>query len=239
MLLRVSPAELQRGPEAPVAVLAFDGVKWEAAEGNPLMRYLRTLRQLVSRAPHFFFSLGTQVDAKSGRAETFAYISSLIGLVGFFSTQLWFYTQVPSEAAKLMTLVAETSHLQLRPDAVTRLFTYGLYASPLLAYLPMHVLAGLYHLSLMLLSREKRSYDLTFRIAAYGLGPMILLALPPIGPLLAPGWILALHWVGLSAGHRLPLGITMLAMLMPLATVFIFFMRFIAQLVVLIMTVPA
>src|SRR5262249_1904476 len=77
------------------------------------------------------------------------------------------------------------------------------------------VSAGLYHLGLSILGLPSRGFTVTFRVAAYGLAPMVLLAIPGVGILLAPGWILALHWVGLSAAHRLPLVLSAFAIALP------------------------
>lgn len=183
----------------------FDGVAWEK-EGNVVSRFVATTRQLLTQSPQLFFSLGasTEQPADVSRAENFAYLASFIGLAGAFTTQV------------------------LLGGPFAQYFAWALAFTPLLAMMPAHLLAGLYHLPVLVFVREPKSYDVTFRIIAYGMAPLALMAVPPIGPLLAPGWILALHWVGLAAGHRMPLGSALLVMLLPLSTLGILTLRIVA-----------
>ncbi len=244
VLLRVSAAEIDRKSDRaePRRAQVFHGVAWEqegASLANAFGRYVRTLRQLLLQAPQFFFTLGQdEAQGSARRAERFAYIAALIGFAGFFSTQLLLYHHDPSELQRLLGAIAEASGRSVRPGGFGNLFTWGLALTPLLALLPAHIAAGLYHLAMMLFVRERRSYELTFRVAAYGMAPLLLLAIPPIGPLLAPGWILALHWVGLAAGHRMPLSTALFVLMTPLLSVAVFFMRMIAQLLMLSVTTP-
>jgi len=60
-----------------------------------------------------------------------------------------------------------------------------------------------------------------------------------VGLLLAPGWILALHWVGIASAHRLPLGVAFLAIILPSMTFLVIAGRFAGQLLLIVLSQPA
>jgi hypothetical protein len=217
------PAAAQHDPLA---------IAWEQDSPGVVQRYLLTVRQLLGSAPRFFFSLD---DAPSQRAERFAYLSSLVGLMGYFAVQLWFYKD-RSELARLVEIIARSTERPVRPDGVRTLFVWGLLCSPVLAALPAHMAAGMYQLGLWFFRVNQRSYDVTFRVVAYGLAPMLLFAVPGVGPLIAPGWIFALHWTGIAAAHRIPLLVSALVVLMPILSVGLLLLRGSGLLLLLFLT---
>ncbi|MCC6812273.1 MAG: YIP1 family protein [Deltaproteobacteria bacterium] len=236
LLLRVSPAEPARDETAPPAPPPMPiAIAWEVAPDprTTPQRYWRTLLQLTKSAPQVFASFE---EAPPRHAERFAYLSSLIGFLGYFAVQLWIYRDDGGELARLVDLIARASNRPPRPDGVQKVFAWGLALSPLLAALPAHVLAGLYQLGLWFFRANTRSYDVTFRVVSYGLAPMILLAIPGIGPLLAPGWIFALHWSGIASAHRLPLLVAFLVIAMPALSIGLLLVRGFGQLLLLLLT---
>jgi hypothetical protein len=188
---------------------------------------------MTKSAAQFFFMLG---DKPSPRAEWFAYAAALIGFGGYFLLQLLFLQQTRPELMKFIESVAAASQRHVRPQGLEQLFAWGLALSPFLALLPAHITAGLYHAGLFLLGQRPQSYEITFRVAAYGLAPLLLLAIPSVGVFIAPGWILALHWVGIAAAHRLPLGVAFLSITLPSLMFFYVGARFLGQLLLLILT---
>jgi hypothetical protein len=146
------------------------------------------------------------------------------------------YTDDSSEVARLTQIVSQASDRPASPASVQKLFVYGFALSPLLAALPAHLAAGMYQLGLWFFRSNNRSYEVTFRVAAYGLAPMVLLGLPGIGPLIAPAWIFALHWTGIAAANRIPLLVALLAVLLPMLSVGLLLMRGFGQLLLLFLT---
>ncbi len=214
-LLRVAAVPRFVKTAVPVALSPEDWqVPWEArANASAVVRLLATLRLILRSAPRFFFFLD---DSTPAAAERFAYLVSLIGIAGYFAAERFFLGESAGELSQMMRDSLGPDFNVPSPEAITRLFTVLLIASPVLAALPAHVFAGLYQAGLFLLGLPNRGYHVTFRVAAYGLAPMLLLAIPGLGFFLAPGWILALHWVGLSAGQRLSLPLSAVAMAIPL-----------------------
>jgi hypothetical protein len=188
-------------------------VPWEANGASAPSRFLRTVGQLVRSPARFFL----QISEGSGRkAEAFAYVVSLIGLVGYFSAQALLFADDHGDLSGALAELAEGTFPAPSSLAIARFFRWCLYLTPLLALFPVHIAAGLYQVGLFLVGASGRAYDVTFRVTAYGLAPMVLLCIPGFGLLLAPGWILALHWVGLAVAHRLSLTATAIAMAIPL-----------------------
>lgn len=195
-----------------VALAAAWAVPWEKADATAAHRFFGTLRQLLRSAPRFFFHLE---ESDSGRAEGFAYLVSLIGIAGYFASQVFFLGQGNVELSQAIADWMGNDAPAPAPEKVSQIFLYGLYLSPLLAYLPAHIATGLYQAGLFVVGAPSRGYNVTFRIAAYGMAPIMLCALPGLGILIAPGWILALHWIGLAAGHRMSLATAALAVVLP------------------------
>lgn len=185
---------------------------WEQPDRSVWSRFFGTLRLLLRASPRFFHSLE---PGESGHAERFAYLACFIGIAGYFGGELILFRDSAQALSDAFAQALGPGATVPTPAAITRFFTYGLFASPLLALLPVHVCAGLYHFGLAVLGLPSRGFTVTFRVAAYGLAPMILLAIPGFGILLAPGWILALHWIGLSAAHRVPPLLAAIAMAIP------------------------
>jgi hypothetical protein len=228
-LLRVSPAEVLRAPPPPVE--APLSVAWERDAGSLAQRFFLTHAQLARGAAQFFASLE---DKPARRAELFAYVCSLIGLMGYFAVQLFFLRDVDS--ARLVEIIARATDRPVRPDGVLRFFAWGFALSPLLAALPSHVCAGLYQLGLWSFRAGSHPYELTFRVVSYGLAPMVLLIVPAIGPFLALAWIFALHLEGISTAHRLPPIASLLVILMPALSVGLLLLRGFGYAILLVMT---
>jgi hypothetical protein len=177
-----------------------------------LARFATTTRLLLRSAPRFFFHLE---PSENGHAERFAYLACFIGIAGYFAGELLLFRDSAQVLSDAMAQAMGAALPAPTPAAITRFFTAGLILSPALALLPVHICAGLYQFGLALLGLPSRGFTVTFRVAAYGLAPMVLLAVPGIGILLAPGWILTLHWIGLSAAHRVPLLLSAIAIALP------------------------
>ena len=211
-------------------------VPWEQPDRPRLARFFGTLRLLGRMSPRFFYSL--EPGENSG-AEWFAYIVCFIGFAGYFGGELLLFRDSSQALSDAFAQAVGTGMTAPTPEGITRFFTYGLYASPLLAILPVHICAGLYQFGLSLLGLPSRGFTVTFRVAAYGLAPVMLLAIPGIGILLAPGWILALHWIGISAAHRIPPLLGAMAIALPLLGFFVIFATIAGRLLLAALGTPA
>lgn len=178
----------------------------------------KTLRQLGQRAPIAFAKLDGSTPSRT--AERFAYLCSLIGLLSYFSIE---WLGLRDNAQLVADAFAQASSFPPPdPERIEQLFFYGMVLSPVLALIPAHLSGGVYQAGLWFVGAEHRGYDVTYKVAAYGMAPMLLCVIPGIGWLLAPIWCLTLHWIGLAAAHRLSLFRAAFAALIPWFSVMVF-----------------
>ena len=78
--------------------------------------------------------------------------------------------------------------------------------SPLVMLLFTYANAGITHGFALLLGQSKRGFPATFAACAYGVAPMVLLAIPGCGGVLALVWTIVLTGVGLKETHQIKSG---------------------------------
>lgn len=199
-------------PHANQGLPAF-GIPWERdLDVGVIRRLFRTIYWTMRKAPQLFFGIEA---GHLKQAESFAYVVSLIGLLGYFAFRAAVFTFVPED------ILTKALHQIVQGNALPSIQSLRFWgqmlclSTPLLAIFPVHLAAGLYHVGLMLLGVEHRGYDVTFKVTAYGLAPMIILIIPAGGDLLAIGWVATLHWIGLAAAHRISFLAALVVMTLP------------------------
>ncbi len=100
-------------------------------------------------------------------------------------------------------------------------FTLGSFilqaiVSPLLALAGVYVIAGVFHLFLLLVRAAPRRFDATLTVAGYACGIFLLRALPVCGGLLGTIWFAVVAIQGLAEAQRCGHGKAAFAVLMPL-----------------------
>ena len=73
--------------------------------------------------------------------------------------------------------------------------------SPLFVFLFLYLNAGVTHLLALLFGQSKRGFPATFAACAYGSTPMILLAIPGCGGIIALVWTVVLIGIGMKETH--------------------------------------
>jgi len=212
-------------PEAAVPHVQLEiAPAWEVPGTGLVLRFTKTVRQVLSAPSLLFYGLKIQ---KFGRALSFGWI--LCALAVFFSMlySLWSLDRDPQALLR---------NIQIPPDAgatpeaiiqaVRSRLLFGLYASPLLGLLNLCVSALLYHLGIWLLSKEHRGFTATFRATAYACAPLLFCVVPFIGLLLGGLGTIALQILALSAIHRLPPLRASLAVILPTTAVLLLIAAF-------------
>lgn len=92
---------------------------------------------------------------------------------------------------------------------------------PVLGTLQIFFLTSILHVSLFIFQGGRRGFEATFRVMAYTAAPKILFLIPFIGPAIAPVWSFITLLVGLKRIHRTSYLQILLALLLPVAAVFI------------------
>ena len=88
--------------------------------------------------------------------------------------------------------------------------------SPLLALAGIYVIAGIFHVFLLMVRAAPRRFDATLTVAAYASGIFLLRALPVCGGLLGTVWFAVVAILGLAQAQRCGTGKAAFAVLMPL-----------------------
>jgi len=88
---------------------------------------------------------------------------------------------------------------------------------PIIGLIAGFIIAGFYHLLLMLFGGANRDFGATFRVVAYTSALQILLIVPMCGGLINLVWALVLWCVGLACAHRTDGWRAVLAVLLPWA----------------------
>lgn len=83
----------------------------------------------------------------------------------------------------------------------------------------LFVVAGVFHLMLLILGGAKGSFETSFAVVGYAQAPALLMIVPFCGSLVAWVWSLVLYIIGLSEAHGISRGKAAAAVLLPLLLV--------------------
>lgn len=94
-----------------------------------------------------------------------------------------------------------------------------LVMGPILVVVGTFIVAGIYHLMLMLLGQAKRDFEATLRVVCYGQAASIVLVVPFCGGIVSAVWRVVLGIVGLAEAHRIGHGSAAIAVLAPIVLI--------------------
>jgi len=87
--------------------------------------------------------------------------------------------------------------------------------TPLLTLVLLYVNAALTHAVAALMGQAKRGFPATFAACAYACAPMVFLAVPGCGSIVAILWTVVLTSIGIKVTHRISSGAAAVAVLAP------------------------
>jgi hypothetical protein len=96
-------------------------------------------------------------------------------------------------------------------------FLLGVLLLPLFNFLFVYLNAGVTHLFALLLGQSKRGFSATFAACTYSFAPLVLLAVPGCGGIVALLWLIVLTGVGLKVTHGIKPGGAAATVLAPYA----------------------
>jgi hypothetical protein len=96
-------------------------------------------------------------------------------------------------------------------------FLLGVLLLPLLNFIFVYLNAGVTHLFALMLGQSKRGFPATFAACTYSFAPLILLAVPGCGAVVAILWLIVLTGVGLKVTHGIKPGGAAATVLAPYA----------------------
>jgi len=89
--------------------------------------------------------------------------------------------------------------------------------TPLFSLVVIYLNAGLTHGVALLLGQSKRGFPATFAACAYSCAPMVLMAVPACGSIVALVWLVVLTGIGMKETHRISTGGAAATVLAPYA----------------------
>jgi len=180
---------------------------WED-QGPFFRRLYNTWKEMAFHPVRFFANMRT--DAGIGKPYLYFLIT---GFIGTLAKAIW---------------LAPIYLIMFVPMAFTGagwlpvVFIIGILAaivllSPFTLTLMVFILAGIYHLSLMIFGGNKKGFEATFRSLAYAMGSASIGNLIPfLGAYAAGVWSVILTIIGFRTSHQITTGKAVLAYLVPL-----------------------
>ncbi len=205
-------------PEAPVSpqsvevVLASGEVPWESRRQVGFFTALVETTQKILFSPVEFFS---RMPVTGGLGSPLLY-ALLVGYASLAVASVYDFvfltvtgSRLGPEFERVLAFTGGTSGLIV-----------GLIIGPVVIVAQLFILAGIYHLVLLLFGGAQRGFEATFRVLAYA-GAAGLLALVPLcgRPLLQPMYSLVLIGIGFAKAHQIGGGKAVAATLLPLLLV--------------------
>ncbi|MBG0776225.1 MAG: zinc-ribbon domain-containing protein [Desulfovibrionaceae bacterium] len=182
-------------------------VPWERMDRYGFFPGLfQTIRRGMLSAPLFFQTM--PLNGALTRPLAFAVLLNLFAFLCEFAwdrlglPQLWLQTSF-----SLPETMAATDLLML------------MAVLPALLVLGVFINAAVCHLFLLLVRAGKSGFEGTFRAVCYGAAPMVLNAVPYVGPVVAMSWSLIVTFIGLKQIHRTSFPRLALALLLPVVFV--------------------
>jgi hypothetical protein len=194
---------------------------WEDRSKLGLWRGLYGTFKAVLFTPGPFFRSAT---FESGLGEPLAF-GLLFGSIGTIFSIFWQFLMVG------FGFMAAGDGFATRSGGFA-LFWAALILAPILVIIGLFVTSGIIHLLLMIAKGAKYGFGATFRVTAYGQATQVFGLIPFVGGLIACLWLLVIWIIGLKEIHETSYKRVVMALLIPLALVFLVF--FIVVMVVLI-----
>lgn len=187
----------ESSPEPELLTVPFEDRSKEFLTG-----FFETIKLVLFQPGHFFKSY--KLDGPIGRPILFAVI---IGWVGMAVGMFWGWVLRRS----LFTLLQE--HFpdiegydfdQFPSEGVFETLTsaMSLIMAPVLIVIGLFIVAGIYHLFLMLVKGVNKNFETTLNVVAYGSVSRIAEILPICGSLIAWIYGIVLAIIGLTEAHR-------------------------------------
>ncbi len=204
---KIGAAADQMAPAAAPAESGRTRTHWEDRETEGFFGGLfRTLREALFHPTEFY----KKMSVTGGLTDPLLY-ALIIGMVGLMFSYFW---QIVLRSAMQdvfpgMQAAAGQHFLQGIGLAIMAFLT------PFFIILGLFVSSGLLHLCLMMVKGERRGFEATFRVVAYGYSANVFLVIPFCGGLLYGVWALVLYIIGLKEAHETSGGKAAFAVFLP------------------------
>jgi len=215
---RPPPAEEQprdeRMPQQPMPGRPY--VAWEHRRRVGRLNALFTTWQQTLLSPRKFFHM---VPLTGGYRSPLLYglFWTLVGMAGGVAWKV--LLSIYPTAMVFLEGKPLTLSIQLSPDYA--LVTALLLLSPLLALVLLLLACWLYHVFVVMLTRQHAGFEATLRVICYSTGVNAFYFLPILGGLIGGLWHLILVTIGLKEVHRFSFPLAICVVLVPYTALFV------------------
>lgn len=166
--------------------------------------------KLVLFQPAHFFS-GYKLDGSIGKPLLFAlivgWVSGIISMTWgmFISESIFTFLQRLSEHLPEIKGLDWEQLEQFEQWGVTEGaidFVFGIILTPFIILFFLFIIAGIYHLFLMIVKGDNKNFETTFNVIAYGMTSQIAEIIPFCGGLIAWVYGIVLAIIGLTEAHK-------------------------------------
>jgi len=185
-------------------------VAWEYRSSlGRLSALLATWRQTLFHPIQFFRNAPLVGDYRS--PLLYGLFWTFVGLIAGAAWKLLFYTY------PTLVLFFKGTEIQfsLQLSRTYVLATAGLLLSPLLAFIMVFAACTIYHIFVMLFTRQHAGFEATLRVVCYSTGTSVFYFLPLVGGLLGGLWQLILVTLGFKEVHRISFPFSVVITLVP------------------------
>ena len=176
---------------------------------RPVSSFVETVRKVILDPSEFFSGVETTTAAKG--PVIFAVACGMISaLLGVLSEPL--DPTIPSDASILQGFLSFAAN---NPGIAVALLVLGLILLPLFALLGLYVTAVIQHLFVLIFVRQRRGFEATFRVAAYGSAISLFSWIPIVGYLVTLYGVYV-YTMGLKKLHSTSTTRALLAALVPI-----------------------
>jgi hypothetical protein len=220
-------------PEQPSAVLAVPpgpadaepaGTPWERRKELGLVSaWLQTIQQALLEPGKLFSSArldrgAAQLGFAVLTASVFSILEQLLEHLLFSGQreQLRRFMASFSDNPNISPLLKWMISSQNQPSSTGMVVVIALFA-PLVSLVLLYLNAAVTHGFALVLGQAKRGFPATFAACAYSCAPLVLLAIPGCGSIIALIWLVVLTGFGLKETHRISTGGAAASVLAPYA----------------------
>ena len=217
-------AAIQALPEGQLPAAEPQGTPWERrAELGFFKGWAQTVQQSLFEPGKLFAS--ARLDRGSAQLGFAVFTTSLFWSLG----QIFERAVLGGEREQMRRLMGSLSdNPQISPllqkmissseSMNTWGWTFGLaLLTPLFSLVFLYLNAGVTHAVALMLGQSKKGFPATFAACAYSCAPLILMAVPACGSVIAVVWLVVLTGIGMKETHRISTGGAAATVLAPYA----------------------
>ena len=210
------PGSPEQDPQGPDFILEGTEPAWERKEELGFVQaYTETLKQVLLNPAETFERLF--IGGGFVNPLIFLVISAVaVAIVSFFVNLVFGGLIDAMTAGMASSTGGAASSLPIQTIIRGGSGIAGIVIIPISAVVVAFIMAGVYHLILMMVGGATQSYEATFRVVTYASGATMLLQIIPIcGPMAGVIWSLVCVIIGLSRVHQTDTWKAVVAVLAP------------------------